>query len=186
MMSSIVDVTYCTLEEAIWGTKAPREICAELELVEVRHYDFDKQVHRGQLVVHRELAGGLRKIFEALVNARFPIERMIPIVHYEWDDARSMAANNTSAFNYRFVPGTDRLSHHARGRALDLNPFLNPCVNGTVVEPRGASYNPDRLGSIVRDGPVVQLFRMYGWQWGGVWNDPTDYHHFEYPGIYAT
>lgn len=31
-----------------------------------------------------------------------------------------MAADNSSAFNYRTIAGTDRLSRHALGRAVDI------------------------------------------------------------------
>ena len=43
-------------------------------------------------------------------------------------DTNSIGHNNTSAFNYRVVPGTDRLSNHAMGFAIDLNPVENPYV----------------------------------------------------------
>ena len=36
-------------------------------------------------------------------------------------DTASIEENNSSAFNYRVVPGTNHLSNHARGYAIDLN-----------------------------------------------------------------
>ena len=47
------------------------------------------------------------------------------IDRYGADDHRSMAADNTSGFNCRFVAGTQRWSMHAYGLAVDLNPVEN-------------------------------------------------------------
>ena len=76
------------------------------------------------------------------------------------DDHRSMAADNTSAFNCRFVAGSDGVwSEHAYGRALDLNPLENPYVteSGYVSPPAGAPFadrSRHRRGMVHRGGPV--------------------------------
>ena len=50
---------------------------------------------------------------------------------------RSIKANNTSGFNCRAVTGDNGWSEHAYGRAIDVNPFVNPYVKGgTVLPPR--------------------------------------------------
>ena len=64
---------------------------------------------------------------------------------YDADDDRSMADNNTSCFNYRFVPHTTRVSKHGRGLAIDLNPRYNPyivTVDGQkeITPPNGTEY----------------------------------------------
>ena len=68
----------------------------------------------------------------------FPIRRMVPIDAYGGSDFRSIEADNTSAFNCRFVDGTTRYSEHAYGRAIDVNPIENPYVtsSGTTSHPR--------------------------------------------------
>lgn len=38
----------------------------------------------------------------------------------------SMEDNNSSAFNYRPIEGTDRPSKHALGTAIDINTLYNP------------------------------------------------------------
>jgi hypothetical protein len=51
-----------------------------------------------------------------------------------------MEDNNTSAFNCRDIPGTNEPTQHAYGRAIDLNPLLNPSVDSSgAFEPKNAS-----------------------------------------------
>lgn len=169
-----------TLQEALAGSPAPRDILDALALVEVRYLSFDVEVCRGQIVVHRSIAVEIADIFEELLAARFPIRSVVPIAAYGWDDERSMRADNTSAFNYRTIADAGRLSNHARGLALDINPRTNPCYqrDGTIA-PAGAAYDPDARGAITRDGPVVRAFLSRGWAWGGDWQSLKDWQHFE-------
>ena len=61
---------------------------------------------------------------------------------YGASDDRSMEADNTSAFNCRFVAGTSRWSEHAYGKAIDINPVENPYVSGTHVSPGAGGATP--------------------------------------------
>ena len=94
-----------------------------------------------------------------------------------------MAANNSSAFNFRTIAGTNTISRHGFGMAIDINPIQNPYVRGNNVLPEaGRAYlnrNDVRPGMIVRGGPVYEAFISRGWIWGGNWNSLQDYHHFE-------
>jgi hypothetical protein len=107
---------------------------------------------------------------------------------YGAEDHRSMAADNTSAFNCRFVAGSDGVwSEHAYGRALDLNPLENPYVteSGYVSPPAGAPFadrSRHRRGMVHHGGPVVASFARVGWEWGGNWPWPKDYQHFSASG----
>ena len=79
----------------------------------------------------------------ALYRLRFPIRQMRLVDAYGADDHRSMDADNTSAFNCRFVAGSPGVwSEHAYGRAIDVNPVENPYVtaSGYVSPPAGAPY----------------------------------------------
>jgi hypothetical protein len=103
------------------------------------------------------------------------------------DDDRSMAPDNTSAFNCRRVTGSPRWSEHAYGRAVDINPLENPYVTGAgaVLPPEGAAHtgrDPGTLGLITADGPVVDAFAAIGWHWGGDWSSGRDYQHFSATG----
>ena len=167
---------------AVAGTAAPREVVEGLCLIVVRYCGCDGRRHEGQLVVHRSLAVELREIFSLLEKMGFPLAGVVPIVRYGWSDEASMAADNTSAFNYRPIAGTDRLSVHAWGRAVDINPRRNPVFypDGRIV-PAGAVYRPGEPGVFAEEHPAVQAFLARGWRWGGHFDHIRDHHHFEKP-----
>ncbi len=97
-----------------------------------------------------------------------------------------MEDNNTSAFNCRGIPGTNQWSEHAYGRAIDLNPLLNPYIDGNgALQPKNAAAYLDRSrtdpGLLHNGDPAVHVFTDRGWRWGGYWTTPIDYQHFERP-----
>lgn len=168
-----------TLEAALAGTAAPARIKRELALVEVEHWGFDQQFHCGHIVVHQDLAPEVRDVFAEIAAACFPIEKIVPLSHYAWSDDASMADNNSSGFNFRRAVGKRALSQHAHGRAIDINPRLNPYLKGGLILPPGALYDPNVPGTLLEDGPVVRAFEERGWTWGGRWTRLKDWHHFE-------
>ncbi len=174
----LIDADY-TLDEALAGIEIPGWIRNELTLVNVEYYSFDDKLHRGQIVIHKVLAKDIEAIFELIKEKQFPIAKVIPIVKYNWSDEKSMLDNNTSAFNYRVVKGTNRLSNHAYGRAIDINPFQNFCIKNKYVSPKSSSYNPNKPGTITEDSFLVKEFKKRGWTWGGDWKTLKDYQHFE-------
>lgn len=152
-----------------------------LRLLKLRHWGFDGATHEGELVVHATLADEVLVVFERIFSAHFPIHSMRRIDHYAGNDHVSMAANNCSGFNFRVVDGSERLSHHALGQAIDINPVQNPWLRGARVDPEAGRSYLDRTqlrpGMIVRPGPVLAAFEAAGWSWGGDAAAP-DYHHF--------
>jgi hypothetical protein len=158
----------------------------DLRLLRLTYYGFDRESHMGKLVVHRRWAHEIVRVFRRIYRARFPIRRMRLVDHYGADDRRSMAADNTSAFNCRWRAGVCcRWSQHAYGRAIDINPVENPFVwDGGFSPPAGEPYldrSNRRRGMIYRRDRVWRAFRAFGWEWGGDWNDP-DYQHFSATG----
>jgi D-alanyl-D-alanine carboxypeptidase-like protein len=160
---------------------------ARLRLLRVDYWGFDRRVHTGMLVVHRDHARRILMVMEKLFTLRYKIQRLRLVDDYRADDDRSMAANNTSGFNCRFVSGTRRWSEHAYGRAIDLNPLRNPYVTrgGRVSPPAGRPYaNRARraTGMIYAGDAVVRAFAAAGWRWGGYWSGSKDYQHFSATG----
>ena len=156
---------------------------AGLRRVEVGYHGFDGQVHRGVLVVNVDVATSVAAIFTRLFDRGFPIHRMRPIEDYAGDDAASMAADNTSAFNCRRAsqanaPST--ASPHANGRAVDVNPYENPWI-----DPRCSCFQPSSrfgthrsgTGVIVEGGTAWTVFTRAGWTWQD--NATTDFQHFD-------
>ena len=159
---------------------------ADLRLVTVTHLRFDGSHARGQLVVHRDVAPAVVRVFRALLAARFPLAQVRTVEAYGGDDERSMAANNTSAYNCRPTTGGAGWSEHAYGRAVDLNPVQNPSVRGSSVLPAvGRGYvdrSRPRPGMVVAGGPVERAFAEVGWRWGGRFTTLKAYQHFSASG----
>ena len=84
-----------------------------LELLNVKYYDFKGKLHIGQLLINKVVKDDVKEAFELILKIKYPVKQVIPIVKYDWDDDKSMNANNTSAFNYRNVANTTRLSNHS-------------------------------------------------------------------------
>lgn len=62
-------------------------------------------------------------------------------------------------------------SYHTYGVACDINPDTNPFVAS------GAETSHDMPDQ------YVKAFADYGFTWGGKWNSPKDYMHFEFNGV---
>jgi hypothetical protein len=171
---------------ATWRPGCPVEP-AQLRRVDVDHIGFDGQTHRGELIVHEDLVQEVIAIFERLYRLGYPVEKIRTVDHYsDADDELSMEDNNTSAFNCRTIPGTNEWSPHAYGRAIDINPLLNPCLYASgYFEPQNAAAYLDRgrtdPGLLHNGDPAVHVFTDLGWRWGGDWAAPLDYQHFERP-----
>lgn len=169
---------------ATWRPECP-VAPQDLRRVELDHLGNDGRIHRGALVVHRDVVDDVIAIFDRLLQLRFPIERMQTVDRYPGAaDELSMRDNNTSAFNCRPLPGSSRWSLHAYGRAVDVNPLVNPYIDAAGnLEPATAGPYLDRtrddLGLLRADSPAVRAFTDRGWRWGGAWRDPVDYQHFE-------
>jgi len=161
--------------------------CDRLRLLAFGYVGFDGQL-RGdaEMVVMDAVADHVLQIFVTLRERGFPIASVKLMDHYNGDDDASTAANNTSAFNVRPVSGGGgRLSLHAYGVAIDLNPLQNPYITrygGTMrIDPPSAMAYINRRN--LRPGmaeSVIGLFAAHGFvEWGGRWPNPVDYQHFQ-------
>ena len=169
-----------TFEESVEGVsdECPGWILDNQVLIDVVYWGFDGELHQGWVVADARVVNDLLLVFSQMFLLEFPMESVIPICEFGWDDDVSMECNNTSAFNYRCVPGTERLSNHSYGLAIDINPVQNPYYAGGRVSPEGAFYDASVPGTLYDGHPVVILFKSLGWRWGGDWSEP-DYQHFD-------
>lgn len=190
-----------SLKKRITGTSYPSKQTKsaisynDLRYLRVLYVDFQGKTQTGELIVNKKIASKTLKIFYQLYQMGYPIQHMSLVDDYNGKDEASMSANNTSAFNYRLVTGTSRLSKHGQGLAIDINPKINPCIsyrNGkvTLVEPSNGKTYIQRSKKkckgkyarymIHKNDKVYKLFKKYGFSWGGDWNSKKDYQHFEY------
>jgi D-alanyl-D-alanine carboxypeptidase-like protein len=161
---------------------------AGLRRLRVSYWGFDRRVHTGTVIVNVRAVAPLTRVFSRLYAARFPLRRMRPVDAYGGSDERSLAADNTAAFNCRYAvtSGPKRWSVHAYGLAVDVNPVENPYVLDGRVHPRAGRAFLDRSrarrGMAVRGGLLVRAFAAEGWAWGGRWSGSPDYQHFSATG----
>jgi hypothetical protein len=169
--------------------------CERLRLVTFSYLDFDGRSHDdGAIVVLDAVAPSVQRIFATLFERRFAIAKAAPMEAYDGDDEAAMEGNNTSSLNFRPVTGGSDVSLHGYGAAIDLNPVQNPFIArmsdhpGTlIVHPAGgvaylnrAPLRPGKPGRAGLAEEVVDLFAENGFfRWGGDWDDPIDYQHFD-------
>jgi poly-gamma-glutamate synthesis protein (capsule biosynthesis protein) len=169
------------MEGVSWHGDEPR--CPrwdELAYVQFDHVSFDG-IARGELVVAAFVAPRAVELLRRLWALGFPIRQARLVDDYGASDDRSMAADNSSAFNFRLVAGTQLLSQHALGRAIDINPVENPWRKPERIVPVEGEAFADRRdirpGMIVRPGPIASVLDEQGWEWGGDWQHAWDDHH---------
>ena len=161
---------------------------SDLRYLRLHYVDFEGEERVGEMVCNRAIADDLLDIFSQLFEAHYPIERIQLPDDFDADDERQMRANNTSCFCFRVIKGSTKLSAHAQGVAVDLNPLYNPCVktrrDGTLfIQPSTAAPYVDRsrrfAHKIDRQDLAYRLFIQHGFSWGGAWRSSKDYQHFE-------
>ena len=162
----------------------------DLRYMNVQYYDFDGKIQTGELICNKGIAQDLVEIFYELYLNEYQIGKIRLIDEYGGDDTSSMEDNNTSCFNYRVVDGTDNLSKHAIGCAIDINPFYNPYIvfdktgsGNDYISPEGSEIYVDRSQNfpykIDENDLCYKLFKEHGFIWGGDWNSCKDYQHFQ-------
>ena len=181
-----------TIFDRIYG-KSFKEDCTlpreDLRYLHVVHKDLEGNVHEGEMIVNRHIAEDVLDILKQLYEAEYPIEKIRLIDEYDAEDEASMEDNNSSAFNFRFISHTTRVSKHGLGLAVDINTLYNPytkVVDGErIIEPiTGEPYldrNADFPYKIDENDLCYRLFIEHGFEWGGAWEDRKDYQHFEIP-----
>lgn len=169
----------------------------DLRFCKVLHIGFDGKEHEGELIVARDyisetgeiidFSKEVLEIFKEMYDAKYPIEKIRLIDYYDAEDEKSMLDNNSSSFIFRYILGTNRISWHSYGLAIDINPYVNPCFHpdSKTVEPVGTEKFLNRSleqAGLIKEGDAChKAFTSRGWEWGGSWKDPnysTDYMHF--------
>lgn len=169
----------------------------------IEYYDMQNNLKTdGTIVVMDALADNVVKIFSELKQMHFNINVIHPTAVYKKNFYGEIDVpddfNGTESFVCRDVDCNKNkvLSLHAFGTAIDVNFLQNPCVfidNETneiqkVVPKAGVRYlnrSFNRKGKLEKDigkvnDDVVKIFKKYGYDiWGGYWDFPIDYQHFQ-------
>ena len=160
----------------------------DLRHIRALHWDYDNQMHIGEMIVNKQIADRVASILRQLFDAKYPIQRMLLPDVYDADDETQMRDNNSSSFCYRAIAGSSKLSKHARGLAIDINTLYNPYYkdrnDGTrFIQPATAADYCDRTWDfpykIDHEDLCFRLFTKAGFEWGGDWTSCKDFQHFE-------
>ncbi|MDQ7968286.1 MAG: M15 family metallopeptidase [Oxalicibacterium faecigallinarum] len=189
-----VDAPLCqTLrQDGVLRASAPVR-CEQLRVVRFTYVGFDGKTHDdGEVTVLAAVADHVSALFSTLRERGFALAGARGMQHFRGDDAASMRANNTSAFNDRAIVSGSAPSLHAYGLAIDINPVQNPFVEigkdgkAQISPAEGRLYlnrQKERPGKPARKGmaeEVVEVFATHGFTvWGGDWDAPIDYQHFQ-------
>lgn len=170
----------------------PNVALSDLRYLKVLHYNFNHERQVGEIIVNAGITKDVLEIFRELYDAEYEIESMHLVDNYwtgdgDTSDSASIDVNNTSAFNYRVATGSSKLSNHAYGRAIDINPQQNPYVNYKTGKPVWAHENANDYIArdtglphvITHEDTAYKVFAAHGFTWGGDWGNPKDYQHFE-------
>lgn len=76
---------------------------------------------------------------------------------------------SVGGYNYRNIAGTNTLSKHATGEAIDIDPGANPVSYGGMK----TYFDINR---------IMPIIRKYGLDWGGLWSGKKDPMHFSTGG----
>ncbi|MCL2254972.1 MAG: M15 family metallopeptidase [Lachnospiraceae bacterium] len=160
----------------------------ELAFLTLLYYDFDGHEQIGEMICNVILADDFLAIFHELYLNKYPLERVRLVEEFGGSDRLAMINNNTTAFNYRKT-ATGKLSKHALGLAIDINPFYNPYIiydnkgNITRISPEGSDFFIDRSQDfphkIDENDLCYRVFKEHGFVWGGDWINEKDYMHFQ-------
>jgi len=159
-----------------------------LRYLRVKHINFNGEEKMGEIIVHKEVSVEVAEIFEALYKTDYPIRKMRLVSDYKGNDWQSIESDNTSAFNCRLATGSKKWSKHSYGKAIDINPIENPYISrkGYISHKASANYRKrvhqkssyaDKA-ILLKNDQAVQIFKKYGWKWGGDWSGVKDYQHF--------
>ncbi len=165
---------------------------SSLTYITMPHYNFDGVLQMGEMIVSKDVAYDVIAIFEELFRNKYQVKSMHLVDNYwtgdpDSTDSASIDVNNTSAFNYRTATGSSKLSNHAYGKAIDINPQQNPYVSYKSGSPKWSHSNANDYIKrdtglphvITHDDLAYKVFTKYGFSWGGDWNSVKDYQHFD-------
>ncbi len=161
---------------------------SKLRYITANYWGFDGFRYRGNMVVAASVAGKMRRVLAGLYSMRYQIRSMWVEDRYGRNpfgpganDYLSMAADNTSAFNCRYIVGKERQhiwSPHASGKAVDINTWENPYRSSMGAFPNSWWLPRSRHNkAVLREfSPATRLLGHYKFRWGGFYGD---FQHFQ-------
>ena len=190
-ISEIPDEMY-ERDEAVYTDENCPVKREDLRYLHVLNKNWDGETLEGELIVNKHIAEDVLDILLKLYEADYRIGE-IGIVNNSIVKEDYYVCEQSILYNismcFRTYSLVNHESKHGLGLALDINPVVNPYTeNGEVPQTllyMFEHYPPERDSNyrymIREDDLCVQLFKEHGFEWGGDWDDPKNYMHFEIP-----
>lgn len=149
------------------------EIEKDIISLSINYIDYEGNEKTGVIEVNKRISNNVLGAFNDLYEIKFPINKIDK--SYQRNDEDIIMDNITTGYNFRYVMGTNKLSKHATGYAIDLNPKVNPAKPSRISHVYDDSIE---TGKITEE--VIEIFKKWGFKWGGeIFGNFWDSHHFE-------
>ena len=112
------------------------------------------------LPIHKKLVNPVKSAFNDMYNIGFKVRKA-----------------DTGSYNWRRMTTLPLQSHHSYGCVIDINWKANPLV--TLSQIGKSAYNPSTNPYSINQ-KVVNIWKKYGFSWGGDWTEKKDYMHITY------
>lgn len=157
----------------LFESSTKEEIEKEIVSLDINYIDYDGQEKIGTIEVNKNIVDNVLGAFGDLYKIKFPIYKIDK--SYQRPDEDIIMDNITTGYNFRYVMGTKKLSKHAKGYAIDLNPKVNPAKPSKISHVYDESIEKGKITH-----QVIGIFKKWGFKWGGeIFGDFWDSHHFE-------
>jgi hypothetical protein len=174
----------------------PQKILDQQVPLLVTAVNYEGEEYQGVIETNQAIAPVIGEFFFRALNMGFPIPDIAPASTEDFDDLWLQIRNKANSFNYRKIAGTEELSLHSKGRALDVSQagrrkgeqhagFGHPYMRRDEKtglwssDPEGVRWDPTRPGTLHTNHPLVKFMREKNMIWGGDWKgNVVDYQHF--------
>jgi D-alanyl-D-alanine carboxypeptidase len=187
LVTPIPDAVWASMQGLTWHKGCIAR--SSLRYITVNYIGFDGFRYRGSIILASGVAKPAVNVFTRLYAMRYPIRSMFLVDRYGKaphgypgaNDYASMASDNTTGFNCRYVVGKESrraMSPHAWGSAIDINTWENPYYSARGPYPNSWWLPRTRASRamLTASSPAVKAFRAAGFTWGGSY---MDYQHFQ-------
>ena len=187
LIAPIPDSVWAQMQGLTWHKGCMAR--SSLRYITVNYIGFDGFRYRGSIILASWAAKPAANVFSRLYAIKYPIRSMFLVDRYGKapngypgaNDYASMASDNTTGFNCRYVVGKETrqvMSPHASGGAIDINTWENPYSSPKGWYPNSWWVPRTRKSHalLTWSSSAVKAFRAAGFSWGGSY---VDYQHFD-------
>lgn len=148
-------------------------ISVQITTIEVKYLDFNNTIQVGKIQVNKSIKKRAISVFKELLDKRFKISNVD--IANDRSDKSIILKNDSTGYNFRTVLGENKLSKHAFGYAIDINPKNNPAKPSKMFDIYDTTITKGVIGR-----NIIGIFKSCGFEWGGeIFGDFWDSHHFE-------